>query len=70
MEPVTSQYETNQNGIETVDFEDDAQVDRAMRRAVAEALKEHKRKGHSVVIWRDGKVVRVPPEEIIVPDVE
>lgn len=70
MEPTTVQYETNQNGLEPVDFEDDAQVDRAMRRAVAEALREHKRKGHSVVIWRDGKVVILPPEEIVVPDVE
>jgi hypothetical protein len=70
MESITSPYETKQGGIEAVDFEDDEQVDRAMRRGVAEALREHKRKGHSVIIWRDGKVVRIPPEEIIVPEVE
>ena len=70
MEPTTSQYETNQNGLEAVDFEDDAQVDRAMRRAVAEALREHKRKGNSVVIWRDGKVAFFRQRRLFVPDVE
>ncbi|MBI4123650.1 MAG: hypothetical protein HY467_02000 [Betaproteobacteria bacterium] len=36
----------------------------AVNRAVTEALRRHKERGESIVIWRDGKVVTVPPEEI------
>jgi hypothetical protein len=40
------------------------EVDRALARAIQQALWEHKQLGHPVVIWRDGKVVWLPPEEI------
>lgn len=36
----------------------------AMSEAVTEALRRHKARGESIVVWRDGKVVIVPPEEI------
>jgi hypothetical protein len=36
----------------------------AVNRAVTEAVRRHKERGESIVIWRDGKVVVVPPEEI------
>jgi hypothetical protein len=36
----------------------------ALKEAVAEAIAEHKLRGHPIVVWRDGKVVTVPPEEI------
>lgn len=36
----------------------------AVNRAVAEALRRHKARGESVVIWRDGKIVELKPEEI------
>ena len=36
----------------------------ASQEAVREALIYHKRNGNSVVGWRDGRVVIVPPEEI------
>jgi hypothetical protein len=39
----------------------------AMNEAAIEAIAEHKRLGHPIWIWRDGKVVKVPPEEIVVP---
>lgn len=39
---------------------------RAAREAVREALTIHKRLGNSVVVWHDGRVVIVPPEEIVV----
>jgi len=35
-----------------------------VRRGVAKALYEHKKNGRSIHIWRDGKVVEIPPEEI------
>ena len=36
----------------------------AVNRAVTAALKRHKELGQSVVIWRDGKIVTLKPEEI------
>ncbi len=36
----------------------------ALTSAVQEALARHKRAGHSVAVWQDGRVVLVPPEEI------
>jgi hypothetical protein len=43
-------------------------VDRALQKAVTRALIQHKRLGHSIVVWRDGKVVWIPAEEIEVPE--
>jgi hypothetical protein len=35
-----------------------------VRAAVARAIEEHRKAGRSIVIWRDGKIVVIPPEEI------
>jgi hypothetical protein len=43
---------------------DGTEIDEALRRAVREALLRHKKLGNSIAVWRDGKVVIVPPEEI------
>lgn len=43
---------------------DGTEIDEALRRAVHEALVRHKKLGNSIAVWRDGKVVIVPPEEI------
>jgi hypothetical protein len=43
---------------------DGTEIDEALRRAVREALIRHKKLGNSIAVWRDGKVVIVPPEEI------
>lgn len=37
---------------------------KAFAAGVKAALEDHKSRQQSVVIWRDGKVVEVPPEEI------
>jgi isoaspartyl peptidase/L-asparaginase-like protein (Ntn-hydrolase superfamily) len=50
--------------------ENGKQIERAMQEAVRNALREHKRNGQYIVVWRDGKIVQVPPEEIAVPDFE
>jgi hypothetical protein len=42
----------------------DQQVVDALRDAVAEALERKRRLGQYAVIWRDGRVVRLQPEEI------
>ncbi|MGQ0546741.1 MAG: hypothetical protein ACT4P3_15615, partial [Betaproteobacteria bacterium] len=36
----------------------------AVNRAVTAAYKRHKARGESIVIWRDGKIVTLKPEEI------
>src|SRR5213593_410143 len=40
------------------------EVTHAVNRAVTAALRRHKALGQSVVIWRDGKIVELKPEEI------
>jgi hypothetical protein len=47
-------------------FDDTREITRRFAVAVREALLDHKRAGNPVAIWRDGKVVIVPPEEIVV----
>ena len=42
-------------------------IEAAMGKAVREALRRHKLLGESIAVWRDGKVVIVPAEEIEVP---
>ena len=39
----------------------------ALKEAVAEALAEHTRRGNPIAVWRNGKAVWIPPEEIVVP---
>lgn len=36
----------------------------AINVAVTEALRRHKARGESIVVWRDGKIVELKPEEI------
>jgi hypothetical protein len=38
------------------------------RKAVAEAIAEHRRNRVPIAIWRDGKVVRILPDETMVRD--
>ena len=40
------------------------EVTAAVNRAVTTALKRHKELGQSVVVWRDGRIVTLKPEEI------
>lgn len=47
---------------------DHAVVGAALGKAVRKALLEHKQLGHSVVVWQDGRVVVLPPEEIPVDE--
>lgn len=39
-------------------------AEEALKKAVARAIAEHKRTGDPIVIWRDGKVVKIPAEQI------
>lgn len=44
------------------------QIKETLQRAVQGALLLHKRAGNPIAVWRDGKVVTLPPEEIPVED--
>lgn len=39
-------------------------AEQAFKEAVAEVIEEHRRKGFPIVIWRDGKIVHIPPDEL------
>ena len=43
------------------------EIGRVFQRAVNDALRMHKRIGNPIATWKDGKVVIVPPEEIVIP---
>jgi hypothetical protein len=43
-------------------------ADEALRKAVAEAIAEHRHNRVPIAIWRDGKVVRILPDETMVRD--
>lgn len=45
-------------------------AEEAMRKAVANVIADHKRTGDPIVIWRDGKVVKVPADQIEVHEPE
>ena len=45
-----------------------AETDRRLRDAVRSALLEHKRRGQEIVVWRDGEVVTLRPDEIMLPE--
>jgi hypothetical protein len=42
----------------------DRKIDAGIKRAVAEALEEHRRMGRAVVVWKNGRIVTIPPSEI------
>jgi hypothetical protein len=44
------------------------QVNEGVREGVRKALLRHKKAGQSVSVWRDGRVVMIPPEQIPVED--
>lgn len=39
-------------------------IDVGIKTSVADALEEHRRMGRSIVIWRGGKIMNIPAEEI------
>lgn len=45
-------------------LQDDALIDRALRKAALRTIREHKQEGLPLAVWRDGKVVWVPAEEL------
>lgn len=48
-------------------FMEGTPIDDALGRAVEDALRRHKLLGQSIVVWRDGRVVRIPADQIEIP---
>lgn len=45
-------------------FAEGTPIDEALKKAVREAVLQHKRAGNPIVVWRDGKTVWLQPDEI------
>jgi len=45
-------------------FKEGSLIDKALKKAVQEALVRHKQAGNPIVVWRNGKIVWLKPEEI------
>ena len=45
-------------------FERGTEIDQALRRAARKAREDHRRAGLPLAVWRDGKTVWVPVEEL------
>lgn len=43
-------------------------IDLGIRRGVAKALAEHKQSGQSISVWQDGRLVKISPEKIQIPE--
>ena len=41
-------------------------AEEALKKAVTLVIADHKRTGDPIVIWRDGKVVKIPAEKIAI----
>lgn len=46
-------------------FEEGTPIDAALRQAAREAFLRHKRAGRPVVIWEDGRIVRVTAASLL-----
>ena len=57
--------------VETIDLPLQGKiVEDAGRKAARAAKLLHKQTGHPIVVWKDGKVVEIPPEEIVIDEDE
>lgn len=50
------------------DFNLSERIDYGVRKGVAKAFLEHKLTGHSIVVWKNGKIVEIPADEIEIPE--
>lgn len=62
------QQEMNERPDAKTLFADGREIDAALAKAVRAALLEHKRAGNPIAAWQDGRVVWIPPEEIVVDE--
>lgn len=48
---------------------DDDLIEQTLNEAAREAMLRHKREGQAIVIWEDGRIIHVPPDQIVVPPI-
>jgi len=58
----------NEKRKKTIDeiFEEGTLIDEALKKGVQDALLRHKQLGKPIVTWKEGKIVWLGPEEILV----
>jgi len=44
-------------------------AEEAFKKAVADAIAEHRLRGRSIAVWRNDKVTRIPADQIVVREV-
>ncbi len=49
-------------------FSDGKEIEAAVRKGADRAVRIHKALGQAVAVWRDGKVVWIQPEDIVLDD--
>lgn len=49
-------------------FADGAEIDKAIKKAVREAVRRHKLLGNPIAVWRDNGVCWLQPDEIVLPE--
>jgi hypothetical protein len=47
---------------------DGSSIREALRQTRINVLTRHKKLGYPIVVWSNGKVVEIPPEEIKIPE--
>lgn len=48
-------------------FEEGVEIDKALKRGVRKALILHKKLGFPIVVEKNGKIVWIKPEDIVIP---
>jgi hypothetical protein len=61
---VTAVYVLGDKKIPFTGPEADAIFDRVFKEAMKEARRKHKEAGVPMVVWKDGKIARIQPDEI------
>jgi hypothetical protein len=48
----------------------EVRAEEAMKKAVEKTIEEHRRTGDPIVIWKEGKIVKIPADQIEVREPE
>lgn len=64
--PMSDEHEVDVRAL----MREGTKIDAAMSEAARQAALRHNQLGFPLVTWRDGQVVEIPPDEIVVPDPE
>ena len=60
----TSGIKIDLENSESILFENAEKIEKVLQFAVRQAVILHKRMGNPIAVWKDGKAVLIPPDEI------